>query len=521
MIGNKKTNYIFISLTIILVIVGAITTMITPLMIQYANSKQMSLSYKFMALVLLSMLLSFLLQIILIIFRENFAAQFNVSYLFSLIDKLIDISFDSFTKKEPTYLINRILTIVDTLYLFLISTFPGLIKSLFIIIFSLLIVLSMSWKICLLLLLLLPLNFFGFKYINKHLSIKMEAMQKSSASANKDLVTSMSNIDMIKSQSHSHFIETLLKPDIEKMYSTLASTNKYAQVTSTTISFINQLVQNGTYIWTSILIINQHMPVENLIILSILIPMYYNSLSDLSKTNIDYKSLQISRHFIRNDLDSNIEKDGHISIESISNITFNNPSFVIDDNQFKYLLSQSLGIGDIVYLKGHSGSGKTSLLRLLLEFRDSQGIKINGIDINDLTNQSIRQNIVYVSQNPFILSTTLEKNIALGSSLTQKQKELINQSGILTPILKNKDWEDILYENGANLSGGEKQRIAICRLLIEQPDLIILDESISNIDSHSAKEIMSLITSQMADSIIIFTAHDASYKHYANKIISI
>lgn len=519
--GNKKTTHIFIGLTITLVIISAITSMITPLMIQYANNKDITLSYKFMALIFLSMLISFLLQIIMIIFRENFAAHFNISYLFTLINKLINIKFDSFASKEPTYLINRILTTVDTLYLFLISTLPGLIKSLFIIIVSLCIIFMISWKIFIVLLLLLPLNFFGFKYINKQLSLKMELMQKSSATANKDLVTSLSNIDMIKSQSHSNFIEVLLKPEIEKMYTTLAGTNKYAQLTSSTITFINQIVQNGTYIWASMLIINHEMAIENLIILSILIPMYYNSLSDLSKTNIDYKSLQISRKFVEENLDSSIEKDGLYPIKNITSIDFNNPSFQLSNRTFMYKFRKILQKGDIVYLQGDSGSGKTSLLRILLKFRESSGIKINDIPLKDITNQSIREKTTYVSQNSFVLSTSLEKNIGLGKPLTQNQKKVIENSKILDPILKEKNWNTVLYENGANLSGGEKQRIAICRLFIQQPDLIILDESISNIDSRSAKDIMSFIVYQMTNSIIIFTAHDTSYKQYANKIISI
>lgn len=521
MLGKNKKNKSFIVSTIFLVIIGATTSIITPLMIQYANSNSISLNYKLMILILLSMFISFLLQLFMIIFRENFASHFNVSYLFTLINKLVNVSYDSFVEKESTYLINRILTTVDTLYLFLTSTLPGLIKSIFIMLVALTIIFFLSWKIFILLLLLLPLNYFGYKYINKHLAKKMEAMQKNSASANKDLVTSLSNIDMIKSQSQSNFIEKLLKPEITNMYESLANTNKYAQITSSSITFINQVIQNGTYIWTSIMIINQQMPVENLIILSLLIPMYYNALSDLSKTNIDYKSLQISNNFIKNELDTHTEDDGIYSIKNIDKIVFNEPSFSLDNATFSYSVTQSLEKGDIVYLTGDSGSGKTSLLRLLLKFRSCHGIAINDKNINDITNKSIREKTTYVSQNPFILTTTLEKNIGLGKLLTDQQKHFIEQSNILDSILESKSWDSILYENGANLSGGEKQRIAICRLLINQPELIILDESISNIDAHSAHDIMEFITSKMNDCIIIYTAHDSSYKSYANKIISI
>ncbi|MBV6552783.1 ATP-binding cassette domain-containing protein, partial [Acinetobacter soli] len=69
----------------------------------------------------------------------------------------------------------------------------------------------------------------------------------------------------------------------------------------------------------------------------------------------------------------------------------------------------------------------------------------------------------------------------MGRKLTRDEKYLIETSGILSPILKEKHWDSVLLENGANLSGGEKQRIAVCRLVISDAELYILDESISNI----------------------------------------
>lgn len=155
------------------------------------------------------------------------------------------------------------------------------------------------------------------------LYIRMEKMQKDAASANKDLIVTLSNVDNIKSQANVSALEHLLKPKMIAMYDSLANNNKYAQVTSNAIVFINQLVQNMTYIWASILIVQNEFPVGNLIILSIVIPMYYSALSDLSKANVDYKSLTISNEFIKNNLDLLREENGEIKIQNINNIEFN------------------------------------------------------------------------------------------------------------------------------------------------------------------------------------------------------
>ena len=489
-----KENKQFVLITSLLVVIGSLTSMITPLFIQYFNENKIKLTYEIMLFIVIVMLFSFLLQTFMLVYRENFAAKFNSNYLFKLISKLTKISYDGFIEKEPTYLINRIFTSVDSLYLFLINSVSTIVKSCFVILLSLGIVGFISWKIFLLLLILLPLNLVGFKHINKQLSIRMEKMQKDAASANKDLIVTLSNVDNIKSQANVSALEHLLKPKMIAMYDSLANNNKYAQVTSNAIVFINQLVQNMTYIWASILIVQNEFPVGNLI---------------------------ISNEFIKNNLDLLREENGEIKIQNINNIEFNFPSFLINKQIFNYNLKEVVNKGDIVYIEGDSGSGKTSLLRLMLKFRKSKGIKINGLEINSLENSSLRNKIAYISQDPTILSTSLENNIGMGRKLTRDEKYLIETSGILSPIFKEKHWDSVLLENGANLSGGEKQRIAVCRLIISDAELYILDESISNIDKESANAILNFITIKSQEKIILYTTHDKSFKKYANKIINV
>lgn len=507
--------------TIMLVTIGAIASILTPIVIQYYNEKQTPFSYQVILIVVLSMLVAYVLQVILIIFRENFASTFNVNYLFQLIEKLINVQYDELIKREPTYLINRVLIAVDSLYLFLISSLPSITQSVVVILTTIAITLKISWKICLLLLLLLPINFFGYHYINKQLNRKMEFMQKQSASTNKDLVASFSNIDYIKSQSNYEGIGNLLRPQIKSMYASLADTNKYAQITSLTIVFMNQVIQNLIIFWISYLIIKQAMPVGNLMLISLVIPMYYSALSNLSQVNIDLKTLSTSQTFIQSELNNNKEDVGEISITEIQSIEINNPSFLLSTREINYDMIEKIVLGDIVYVEGDSGSGKTSLLRLILKFRDSTGITINGEFLSKVKNDTLRKRVGYVTQSPLILSTTLENNIGMGNPLSSSQKKIIEESRILAPLLIKMDWDTVIVENGGNLSGGEQQRIAICRVLIQEVDLIILDESLSNIDRESAKDIMDYLTIKGINKMLIFTSHDPTYKKYANKVINL
>ena len=515
-----KKNKKFVFLVSLTAIVTTLTSLIAPIIIQYLTNKK-NLNSQAMIYIFLAMLLSLVIQLVIMVYKENFAARFNSNYLFTLINKMIHLKYDSYITLEPTYLINRIFSAVDALYLFLISSFSVTIKSIFTILLSLLMVSYLSIEIVLFMVLLIPLNYFGFKYINKKLKVRMENMQKNAAVANKNLISTLSNQDAVKAGISAEILENLLYEKINLMYQSVASTNKFAQSTSSIVAFINQSFQTFVYIRTSMLIAADNLPISSLIILSILLPLVFYSLSELSKVTIDLNTLTTANTFIKDSLDKNIERDGDIDIGAIVSIQLFFPTFEIDGNQFQYRIQENLQNGDRVYLTGKSGSGKSSLLKLLLKFRESSGIMINDLPINAINNKSLRNKIAYLAQEPTILTETLEKNIGMGTPLSYEQKQLILNTGILNPILKTTDWETVLTENGSNLSGGEKQRIAVARLILADADVYILDESTSNIDEESSQAIFETLLECVKDKIFIFTSHDKKNSQYANKIINI
>ena len=127
------------------------------------------------------------------------------------------------------------------------------------------------------------------------------------------------------------------------------------------------------------------------------------------------------------------------------------------------------------------------------------------MDIRELSALTIRKKTEYVSQNIPIVSGTLRDNLFLG------KKESSVSSGnmeILKTLFVNKTLDSEILENGANLSGGEKQKIAIVRALINKPELLILDEVCSNIDQQSVEEIYSLLNQEKESRITILITHD-------------
>lgn len=516
-----KQNKKFIAITMVLVVLTSITATITPVIIQFLSNQTTEMSTNVFGIVIGAMFVSFALQFTLLIYRQNYAAKFNTAHLSSLLKKMYEMKYDAYSKLEPTYLINRIFTAVDTLYLFMLSSFEELTQAILIILVSLFLAFSVHWTIFLFLIILIPINFFGFRFINKRLKQKMEAMQSEGAIANKDLVSTLSNVDNIKQLSGYDKLEKVVVPSVSRMYHTLANTNKFAQGSSSIIDFINQVFQNVVYLAVTYSITLKWLPMSSIVIIGIVLPLFFNSLRKLTEVNLNFKTLETSLDFVEGDLDHNIEDDGLLGINTIDSITLENPKFILGKSNFRFSLQEKIYKGQVIYLKGPSGSGKSSLLKLLLKFRSSNGIKINNIPIEEISNHSLRSRIAYLSQNTTILSRSLEENIGFGHSLTNEEKVFLEESKVLEPILRSKDWNTPLMENGANLSGGEKQRIAFARMLLKDADVYILDESTSSIDQTSSDDIFNTLLTMTKDKIVIYTSHDSNSVKYATNIISI
>lgn len=146
------------------------------------------------------------------------------------------------------------------------------------------------------------------------------------------------------------------------------------------------------------------------------------------------------------------------------------------------------------YIKGSNGSGKTTLAKILLKLIDgySGEILINGIELRQISEQFYRNQCAAVSQRTFLFNDTIYNNIVYGiSDVTPAHYEqAIRLSGLdkVLRLLPDKE-RTIIGENGATLSGGEKQKISIARALLKNANVIILDEPSNNLDKKSLYEI--------------------------------
>jgi ATP-binding cassette, subfamily B, multidrug efflux pump len=196
------------------------------------------------------------------------------------------------------------------------------------------------------------------------------------------------------------------------------------------------------------------------------------------------------------------------------NIVFDNVSFVYPDTGIKALenISFSLEKGQKMAIIGRTGSGKTTVADLLVRMYDTtEGrILIDGQDVRQYSLNDVRNRIGYVPQDVFLFSDTVLGNIAFGKSEISKEDAIIFAKGaaIHEDILSLPEgYETVVGERGVTLSGGQKQRVSIARAFAKQPDIILLDDCLSAVDTQTESRILSYLNGALDNKTAIIITH--------------
>lgn len=217
--------------------------------------------------------------------------------------------------------------------------------------------------------------------------------------------------------------------------------------------------------------------------------------------------------------------EGDVSIERVSgDIEFLDLGFSYQGREPVYTgLSLKINSGETLGIVGSTGAGKTTLMSLLMRLHDPQSgsVKLDGIDVRDLTLECLRGSIALVSQNTTLFPGSVRDNILYGKP-NATEEEILNSANIAEAMefirTLPDGWETEVGEDGHRLSGGQRQRLAIARAVLKDAPILVLDEATSNVDNETEAALQRSIEKLSKDRTTIIIAHRLSTVRNADRI---
>ena len=489
-------------------------------------------SFKLLNIMSLSMVFLLVIQIILSVFKDVFLirtgqeidARLILGYYRHLL-KLPQKFFDTMRVGEILSRINDAVKI----RLFINNTSLTLMVNFFIIIFSFLLMFTYYWKLGLLMIGIIPIYLLIF-FITNRLNKKTErSIMESSADLESQLVESLNAISTIKLFGLESVMQTKTELKFVKLLKNgyKSSLNQvFSQSSTQGISslFTILLLWIGSYY-----VIARELSPGELFSFYAIIGYFTGPVSGLISSNKTIQNALIAADRLFEVLDLETETSNNCysfhktNIEHISfkNVWFNygNRAIVFSD------LNLHFKKGEVTAIVGESGSGKSTLIHLIqgLYILNKGSILINEQDIKYISKSSLRKIISVVPQKIHLFDGNILENIAVGELKADMEKVLhICKSLQMIEFIEAlpHGFHTYIGENGATLSGGQIQRIAIARALYQDPEVLILDEATSSLDSHSDYALQKSIKDlKHQDKIIILISHRLLNLSLADKIM--
>lgn len=451
---------------------------------------------------------------------QQLEIKFNKSVskdLYKKIDQMPAIAFEDMGVGE---LINRLYTDPDRIMELLSKMVRLMCKSVVVII-----VLIFSFKISILLgievlFLAIMMCFISTKFFPK-IKKNHEKIKKESDEYVKMATENITGIREIKSLGIKHNIEKNVFGVIDQLYRNVSKVKKYERWYYALNNLSYFMIQFLIFLTCGKYFIEGIIPLSVFLMMESYIWRIDEVVESISDFGVNFNKVTVSLKRIDEILNNRLYED-----EKFGDKVLENPKGVIEfkNVHFKYREDEKNTLKGLdLVLKpnkknaiiGRSGNGKSTIFNLLLRYFDTTKgkILIDGIDIQELTEESLRKTISIIRQSPFLFNLTILDNFRLvdeGVSL-KKVREVCKKAYIDEYIMSlPKKYETIIGEGGINLSGGQKQRLAIARTLLLNTKIILFDEATSALDNESQEYIKKTIDDLVKDHTIIIVAHRLS-----------
>ncbi len=413
-----------------------------------------------------------------------------------------------------------------------LSVFKQLIQGLLAIIITIILMFLVNWILAIGVIVLTPLSFFVSKFVatfsHKHFKKQAKLMSDLNALS----LEAISDADLVQSLGYEKESIKAFQIQDEK----LREEGKVAQFSASWTNPSTRLVNNTIYAIIGIAGIIMILYTASFPILAMNIgnltsflsytTEYTKPFNEISSVMAEFETAQFSFKRINNflNLQDDIDEGKIILDEPIKEISFENMSFSYEKDQ--HLIedfNQIIKNNEQVAIVGPTGAGKTTLINVLMRFYDPVDGRItyNGIDGKDISKKSLRSNFGMVLQDTWIFTGTILENVryAKPDSSDEDVISACKQAHADTFINTLPEGYNTLVSSKSGLSEGERQLLTIARVMLAKPNIIILDEATSNIDTRTEKQISDAFDKMMENHTSIVIAHRLSTIQNASLIL--
>lgn len=503
-------------LLLFLSLLSAILFVIAPITLNNVVENVGTIGASDIVKVILLLAAGYLVEFISVFIKNGLIQQYHGRAAEILYADVFRLNYDKYIEEGPTAIRDLVWNAADAYAGLYFDVIPSLIVNIATIIVSIYISFTLNHIAALLMFITLPIHYFGFKLLNKKLAQLSVKLRQASSKSQSNIHSVVSQVDFIKQNSENENLLPMIKKNILESEGVRKKVNYVANGVSGLLIGLNQIIQSLTIVFLAALALKNKDAFGGVVYVMLVFPYFSNAIRGLSFTNLGIADVKAADEFLKTMIE-NREEDGTLDMpDDVRSISFDIDSVDIYDKNLLNNVHMSFKKGDIVGIKGESGTGKSTLVKLIPKFRSVEGIYINDIPIEKIKNVEYLKNISYYSQNTPIISDTIYNNLNFGRKPVQKS---VYEN--LKFLSKFNNLDEMIIENGANLSGGDKQRIALSRYFVENAQIVILDEPTSSLDKDTETEIMTAVLENNKDKIIFIISHNSDIMNYCNYIVEV
>jgi ABC-type multidrug transport system fused ATPase/permease subunit len=394
----------------------------------------------------------------------------------------------------------------------------------FTIVSSLFLCFRISWQLSMVIFLGLPLIILPVIFLTRKVKRITRQLQKNQETFTSVLLDFLAGIHTVKIFAMEAFSLRKYKEQNDQMAVLESRSAKYGLLTRPVLHMIATgclavVVLFGLY--------TLHMTVGELLMFCGFLHLFYEPVKKFAEENANIQKGVVAAERMFEVLHLKpliLDRDGALHLTTFKNIIeFDHVWFKYRDEWVIKDVSFEVKRGEVVALVGATGSGKSTLVQLLPRLYEVQRgeIRIDGIPINAITQKSLRDQIAFVPQKPFLFFDTVAENIAFGRSFSKEDIEDAATRAYAHEFIAElpRQYNTLLAEMGKTLSGGQQQRLAIARALVKKAPILIMDEATSSLDAISENRIKKAIQELQGEVTQILIAHRLSAIEHADRII--